>query len=125
MHARLAGVAVDHDGVVHELTATAMARRDDLLAAQHRPHPCQQLLEGEGLDQVVVRAGVQSATRSATLSRAVSIRMGTALRPRSSVRHFDAVDVRQHQVEDDQVRACSPFIARPSAALPSRTSCTS
>ena len=56
----------------------AGSRRDPPAGAGAAAQPGEQLGEGEGLDQVVVGAGVEPSTRSSMASRAVSISTGVS-----------------------------------------------
>ena len=74
-------------------------------AAQERPQACQQLLQGERLDQVVVRACIE--TGNAVADRATSgkhqDRHRVALGAKAPS-DLEAVDAGKHDVEHDRIR---------------------
>ena len=63
----------------------------------------EELVEGERLGEVVVRAQVEARDPSGTLSRAVSMRTGAVMRCSRSAGGPRTVALRQHHVEDDEV----------------------
>jgi hypothetical protein len=73
-----------------------------LAAPQQRLHARQQLGEGEGLDQVVVRALLQALHAVLDLVARGEHQHGHVLRAAYGLQHGEAVDAGQHHVEQDQ-----------------------
>ena len=65
--------------------------------------PGDELAGAERLGEVVVGADARPTTRSVSESRAVSIRTGTGRSRWISPAHLEAVEAREHEVEDDEV----------------------
>ena len=105
--------------------ATA-ARRPAVGAPQHRADARDQLAHAKRLRQIVVGAAFETEHLVGLPSRAVSIRIGVSAfgpSPRMRPAHRDAVDARQHEIEDDQIERVGR--ARSRARAPSLISVTS
>ena len=73
-------------------------------AADQRLDAGEQLRERERLGQVVVAAGLQPATRSSTVCRALRISTGVvSLPPAQLLDQREAVELREHDVDDGDV----------------------
>jgi len=57
----------------------------------------------EGLDEIIIRAGVEARTRSAVASRAVSINTGVARFFAETIEDRPAIEAREHDIENDGV----------------------
>ena len=77
-------------------------------AAQQGLHPHQQLLEVKGLGEVVIGAGIEAAHLVLDASQGCEHQdrdLGGALIPAQPLAEGEAIDVGQHQIQQDQVRA--------------------
>jgi hypothetical protein len=76
--------------------------------AQGDPHPGQELVQAEGLGQVVVRAEVEGGDLVPLLAAGGEDDDGGLVVLADAPDHGQAVDARQPQVEEDDVRAQAP-----------------
>ena len=104
-------------GLSDRSATTSEARAARRAAAQQRAQAGQQLLALERLDEVVVGAGVEALDAASSASRAVSIRIGTSSARAQAPGDLDAVELRQPEVEHDEV---GEERARPRRAPPRR-----
>jgi hypothetical protein len=89
-------------------------------AAEDRPDPGEQLLEGERLGQVVVRAGFESLDPIVDVAAGREHQHADIAGGSQAPADLEPVEAREHPVEDDEVRLPGSREIKPDEAVPGR-----